>query len=172
METAILSAAVALIIFTFSQIIIHLRDRQALLRSKLEDLFSALNEISNSLTDTYYGAQILEERGNIEELNKQMISINKALYRPRTLILLYFPYLTTAWEDLFVTPLRAYFNYCNAANKDHHNFSSDECEKQINVLSLKIRQFQNFLSRNTALTTESIGFHMKRLISGKVKIKI
>lgn len=172
METAILSAAIALIIFTFTQIFIHLRDRQTFLREKLEDLFSALNEISGRLIDTYYGAQSFEENGDNDELIKQMIAIDKDLYRPRTLFLLYFSYLTKAWEELFVTPLRAYVAYCNEASQDRSKFSSDECKKRIDELCLKLRFFQNFLARNTSLTTESIGFHFKRLITKKVKINV
>jgi hypothetical protein len=131
MEKAIISAAIALIIFTFTQVFIHLRNRQTLLREKLEDLFSALNEISSRLINTYYGAQSFEENGDGEELIKQMIEIDKALYRPRTLFLLYFSYLTTAWEELFVAPLRAYVTYCNETSQDRSKFSSDECKKEL-----------------------------------------
>ena len=65
MEKAIIGVTGALIIFTLTQIFIHLRDRQTILRGKLEDLFSALNEISSRVLDTYYGAQSFEKMESV-----------------------------------------------------------------------------------------------------------
>jgi len=172
METAIISAAAAILIFTLTQIFIHLRDRQTFLQGKLEELFSSLNELSSKLTDTYYGAQLFEETGEIDELNKNLISIDKALYTPRTLFLLYFPYLTSTWEEIMVSPLRKYVDYINRSTQSNKKISSEECKKQIDPLCLKIRYLQNFLADNTAITTKSLGFHLKRIFTGKVKVKI
>ena len=172
MEAALISAAVALTIFTISQIVIHLRDRQTFLREKLEELFYSLNDVSCALTDSYYGAQYYEEKKDTSELEKQMIALNKALYKPRALLLLYFSYLVPIWEDIVVSQIRAYISYCNKTTDDPKQFTSDECRKQTDSISLKIRAIQNLLSKNTAFTTESIGFHWKRLITGKTEIKI
>lgn len=172
MEAAIISAAVALTIFTILQIIIHLRDRQTFLRGKLEELFSSLNEVSCALTDSYYGAQHYEARKDASELEQQLIVLNKALYKPRSLLLLYFSYLVPLWEGMVVSQIRDYISYCSKTTDDPKDFTSDECKRQIELLSLKIRGIQNFLSRNTGLTTESISFHWKRLLTGKTEIKL
>jgi len=172
MEAALISAAVALTIFTFSQIFIHLRDRQTFLREKLEELFFSLNDVSSTMTASYYGAQYYEEEKDTAELEKQLIALNKALYKPRALLLLYFSYMVPLWEDMVVSKIHTYIAYCNKTSDDPISFSSDECKKQIESIGLKIRAIQNFLSRNTALTTESLGFHWKRLLTGKTEIKI
>ncbi|KIH76738.1 hypothetical protein SAMN05660860_00888 [Geoalkalibacter ferrihydriticus] len=172
MEKAIFSAAIAILLFALSQLFIHMRDRQTFLRQKLEELFDAMNNLSEIIGDTYYGAQKYEQNGNFEEISGKIIEINKALYKPRTLVLLYFPYMKTPWEELIVTHVRQYVDYFNKHNESNKNFKAAECYKNIQTLSLKIRSLQNFLSANIAFTTQSIGFHIKSLFTRKMKINI
>jgi len=172
MGTAILSAAVALLIFTLSQWFIHMRDRQTFLRGKLEELFEAFNEVSENMLESLYGAQKFEETGEKEELFTIARGINKTLYKPRTLILLYFPYLVETWEGMFVSPIRSYTAYISECCEGEKKIATENCKQQVFEFSLRIRSLQDFLSVNVGISTRNIGFHLKRIFARKIEIKI
>ncbi len=172
MEKAIFSAVVALLLFALTQVFIHLRDRQTFLRTKLEELFDAMNALSEAIVDSYHHGQVFESDGDSTALAGKLRDINKALYRPRTLVLLYFPYMKKPWEDLVVTSTRGHIKYFNEVISGSEKFDSDLAYKAIQKMSLEIRALQNFLSDNVAFTTQSIRFHLKSMFTRKIHIQI
>jgi len=164
MNTAIISGSVALIIFAATQLFLHLRSRQELLREKLEDLFSGMNAVSVAFTDAFYAVQ---DKGQ-DQLMPAFRKLNEAFYQPRTLILLYFPYITEIWENSVVVQARELSTKASQAD----NLDSDSCKENVDKASLHIRYLQNFLARNQTLTTEALGFHFDRIFRRRVRIQI
>ena len=172
MDKAIISAAVALFIFTLTQIFVHIRDRQTFLRGKLEELFEALNDVSEVMLDSLYPLQNIEDEVDREEIKKLGQKLNRALYKPRTLILLYFPYLVLVWEKAYITHIFEYTAYINEVSEGKKKLNYPKCMSHIQEFSQKIRWLQNVLSKNHSFTTQSLKFHLSKFLPGRPKLDL
>jgi hypothetical protein len=167
MITAIISGSVALIIFAATQIFLHLRDRQTLLRAKLEDLFSALNDVSAEFMNLFYAIQAKDEN----KIQESFRAIDKSFYRPRALILLYFPYITDIWEDSVLAQAHELVAKVNGSEKPE-DIDPMGCKVHIDKAALYVRYLQNFLARNQELSTETFAFYFNRFFRRRVLIKM
>jgi hypothetical protein len=167
MTTAIISGSVALIIFAATQLFLHLRERQMLLRAKLEDLFSAMNGVSNSFIDLQHAIHDKDE----EAIGKAFRGVNESFYKPRSLILLYFPYIADIWEESILSQAHELKSNLNEIeNLDKLNLTA--CDETINKAAIYIRYLQNFLARNQELSTETLTFHFNRICRRRLRIKM
>ncbi|MBB5353967.1 hypothetical protein HNR46_004238 [Haloferula luteola] len=167
MQTAIISGSVALIIFAATQVFLHLRSRQTLLREKLEELFAAMNEVSACYMNVVYATQAKDE----EQLKEVFRKLDEAFYRPRALILLYFPHITEIWEDSVLAQAHAIVKAVNTA-ENPEAVDAAACKRSVDKAAMYIRYLQNFLARNQDLTTETLAFQFDRFFRRRVKIRM
>lgn len=167
MDKAIFSAAIAIVLFALTQIFLHLRSRQTFLRDKLEVLFTAMNEVSRAATNLGRAIHSKDE----EKIAESARLVDQSLYNPRSLLLLYFPYLVDLWESNVVTSFRGICSSLNESTLDE-SFDPQPLVDTLNGLSLTIRTLQNFLSKNQEFTTESFSFHWNRIVRKRVHLRI
>ena len=167
MDKTIFSAAVALTLFALAQIFLHLRARQTLLREKLESLFEAMNSVSSACMD--YTRAIQEK--NEGEIVTASIKLDQSLYIPRSLLLLYFPYLVDLWESSIIRDSRKICQVLNNSDIDD-GFDPMELVDILTGMTLTIRTLQNFLARNQHFTTQSFSFYWNLIVRRKLHFRL
>lgn len=167
MDKAIFSASIAIVLFALTQIFLHLRTRQTFLRDKLESLFSAMNMVSRAATDLVRAIHSKDQ----EKIAESARLVDQSLYDPRSLLLLYFPYLVDLWESHVVSGFRGICHSLNESELDD-DFDPQPLVDALTGLSLTIRTLQNFLSKNQEFTTESFSFHWNRIVRKRARLRI
>ena len=164
MDKALLGAAITLLIFTLTQLFMHLRSRQNLLREKLEALFFVMNETSQSLGKVQKGLMFDE----IDSVQEGFEGLEKSIYDARPLFLLYFPVFTEIWISKLIEPALEYADRVNNLTEE----AKQELIDDIHQKTVEIRWLQNMMARNQDLTTETLRFHWNRVIRKRVKFNM
>ncbi|WP_294347998.1 hypothetical protein [Prosthecochloris sp.] len=167
MDKAILSAAVALLIFTLTQLFLHLRSRQTLLREKLESLFIVMNETSQSIGLIIKGI-MFEDNAKIEE---GFDGVEKSTYDARPHFLLYFPLFTEVWIKNIIEPVIELADQVNSLSANETE-KREQILEQLNTLTVHIRYIQNMMARNQDLTTETLRFHYDRIFRKRIPLNM
>ena len=164
MTRVLITLSVTILIFALTQLFLHLRTRQTLLREKLEALFFVMNETSQSIGKVQKG--LMFEKDNLVEEGFE--GIEKSIYDVRPYFLLYFPAFTDIWISQVIEPVLEFVDrVSNITTKDREKLIADLHQKTIEV-----RYLQNTMARNQDLTTETIRFHWDRLIHKKIRFNM